>query len=247
MLDFRQWWADRLEAQDLTPNSANKDLVHLGDVLRTVNKMKRLGLHLPLSDLAFKEGEARQRPPFSTEWIRDKILGPGALGGLNTEARCILLGMVNTGYRPSEGAGLLPEHIRLDGTVPYISIEPEGRQLKSAYARRLIPLTGVSLEAFRQSREGFPRYRRVPQACPLRSTSFSARISCSRRQPIASTACAMPSRTECWPLALMTESGVICSAIDWTVNAMGRGQTWSICTISFSASRSDGHGPSADD
>ncbi|QYZ68837.1 hypothetical protein JO391_13830 [Neotabrizicola shimadae] len=36
MLDFRQWWSERLETEELTPNSANKDLVHLGKVLRRV-------------------------------------------------------------------------------------------------------------------------------------------------------------------------------------------------------------------
>ncbi|MEQ8657447.1 MAG: hypothetical protein RIC24_09085 [Hyphomicrobiales bacterium] len=43
--------------------------------------------------------------------------------------------------------------------MPHISIEPEGRQLKSHYARRVIPLTGVSLEAIKRYPEGFPRYR----------------------------------------------------------------------------------------
>lgn len=162
MLDFRQWWIDRVAAEDLTPNSANKDLIHLADVLKTVNRMKRLGLVLPLSDLALKQGEKRQRPPFSNAWIKDKLLQPGALAGLNKEARCILLGMVNTGYRPSEGASLGPDQIRLEGSVPHISIEPNGRQLKSAYARRIIPLAGVSLAAFRECPEGFPRYADNP-------------------------------------------------------------------------------------
>ncbi len=162
MLDFRQWWVERVEAEELTPNSANKDLVHLGDVLKTVNRMKRLGLALPLSDLSLKEGEKRQRPPLSNDWITGTILKLGALDGLNKEARCILLGMVNTGYRPSEGAGLGPAQIRLDTSVPHISIEPNGRQLKSAYARRIIPLAGVSLAAFRECPEGFPRYADNP-------------------------------------------------------------------------------------
>ena len=162
MLDFRQWWIERVEAENLTPNSANKDLVHLSDVLKTVNRMKRLGLVLPLSDLALKQGEKRQRPPFSDAWIRDKLLQVGALAGLNKEARCILLGMVNTGYRPSEGASLGRDQIRLEGAVPHISIEPNGRQLKSAYARRVIPLAGVSLAAFRECPEGFPRYADNP-------------------------------------------------------------------------------------
>lgn len=44
---------------------------------------------------------------------------------------------LNTGYRPGEGAGLMP-----------VEIVPEAN----------IPLTGVSLEAFRQARNGFPRH-----------------------------------------------------------------------------------------
>lgn len=159
MLEFRQWWMGRLEANGLSPSSANKDLTHLGDVLKTVNRMKRLGLVLPLSDLAFKENGKRIRPPFSVDWIKTKLLATGALDGLNTEARCIVLGMINTGYRPSEAAGLLPEHIRLDHDVPHIAIEPDGRQLKNEPSRRVIPLVGVSLEAFRQSPNGFPTYR----------------------------------------------------------------------------------------
>lgn len=67
--------------------------------------------------------------------------------------------MVNTGYRPGEAAGLLPHHIRLDVDVPHISIEPEGRQLKNKVSERAIPLVGVSLEAFRECKTGFPRYQ----------------------------------------------------------------------------------------
>ncbi|WP_416883029.1 tyrosine-type recombinase/integrase [Marivita sp.] len=159
MLDFRQQWLDRIEAGEVTANSANKDLIHLGDLLKTVNTMKRLGLSLPLGELSFKEGEARTRPPFSEDWIKTRLLAPGALEGLNDEARCLLLGMVNTGYRPSEGTALTADTIRLNHNVPHISIEPIGRQLKSQYARRVIPLTGVSLEAFKEFPEGFPRYR----------------------------------------------------------------------------------------
>lgn len=99
------------------------------------------------------------RPPFSEEWIKTKLLAPGALDGLNTQARCLLLGMINTGYRPSEGAGLLPDHIRLDADVPHIEIMPVGRQLKNDQSERIIPLVGVSLDAFKQCPDGFPAYR----------------------------------------------------------------------------------------
>jgi integrase len=159
MLNFRAWWLDKMESEGLTANSANKDLIHLGDVLKTVNKMKRLGLVLPLSDLSFKPGEAKQRPPFSEKWIRDRLLKSGALDGLNKEARGIVLAMVNTGARPSELAALTEGQIRLDDDVPHISIEPIGRQLKSKNARRVIPLLGASLEAMKANPRGFPTYR----------------------------------------------------------------------------------------
>ncbi|WP_439559888.1 tyrosine-type recombinase/integrase [Roseinatronobacter sp.] len=159
MLDFRNWWMERLQEEDLTPNSANKDLIHLGDVLKTINRMKRLGLVLPLTDLSFKEADAKKRPPFSVKWIRERLMAKGALDGLNPEARAILLAMINTGCRPSEIAALTANTIRLNHNVPHIAIEPEGRQVKSKYARRTIPLLGVSLEAMRAFPEGFTRYR----------------------------------------------------------------------------------------
>lgn len=43
MLDFRHWWMERLDEKDLTPNITNKDLFHPGDVLKTVDRMKRPG------------------------------------------------------------------------------------------------------------------------------------------------------------------------------------------------------------
>lgn len=159
MLDFRQWWFERIEGDGLTTNAANKDLIHIGDVLKTVNRMKRLGLNMPLSGLSFKPGEAQTRPPFSVAWIKEKFLAPDALAGLNDQARAILLAMVNTGARPSELAALTSECIRLDCEVPHISIEAIGRQLKSGNARRVIPLLGVSLEAVKAFPDGFERYR----------------------------------------------------------------------------------------
>jgi site-specific recombinase XerD len=160
MLDFRDWWLDEIDRKDLTPNTANKDFSHLSGTFKLVDEKKRLGLEIgPLmASLRLNEGEKRHRPPFSEQWIREVIMAPGALDGLNDQARAIMLGMVNTGYRPSEGACLGPDQIRLDAEIPHISIEPVGRTLKSHYSRRLIPLVGVSLEAFRTFPNGFPRY-----------------------------------------------------------------------------------------
>lgn len=159
MLAFRGWWLDRIDDEGLTANSANKDLTHLGDILKTVNKMKRLGLILPLGDLALKEGKARPRLPFSSAWIRDRLLAPGALDGLNAQARAIFLLMINTGARPSELAALSAGAIHLQANTPYIEIIGENRQLKSVNAERKIPVLGVSLDALRDFPEGFDRYR----------------------------------------------------------------------------------------
>lgn len=154
MLTFRDRWITRIIEEGLTAGFGNKDLIHLGDIWKTVNRMKRLGLVMPLSDLTIKAGETKSWPPFSIEWIKTKILAPGSLDGLNPQARAIVLGMVNTAYRPSEGQNLSPHHIRLDARVPYLSIEPEGRQLKSRLSRRLIPLVGWHIA---RSVQGIPQ------------------------------------------------------------------------------------------
>ena len=161
-LSFREWLLEQVQAGKITAASANKDLIHLGDVLRMVNELKGLGLDLPMHRLSLKEGEAGKRPPFSREWIVDRLLAPGSLDGMNEEAAGILRMMVNTGCRPSEVANLTAETIHLDCPVPHITIQADGRQLKSKNARRTIPLLGVSLDAARANPAGFPRYRKSP-------------------------------------------------------------------------------------
>lgn len=155
MLDFREWWGERIKSEGLTPNSANKDFTHLGNILKTVNDMKRLGLSLPMAGFSFKGGKSKKRvrAPFSREWIETKLLAPGALDGLDAASRLVFLMVVNTGARPSEIAGLLPHHVDLDNEIPKITIAPEGRALKNENSDRKIPLAGVSLDAAREAVE----------------------------------------------------------------------------------------------
>lgn len=161
---FRDWWNTRIDNEGLTSNAANKDFQHIAAILRAVDDALGLELNLPVSRLAIN-GTKRRRLPFSDKWIRAKLLAKGALDGLNDEARCILLVCINTGARPSEIAGLMKRHVHLDGKVPFISIEPEGRQLKNAASQRRIPLVGVSLKALKEympkadnGDRAFPRY-----------------------------------------------------------------------------------------
>ncbi|MCB1468572.1 MAG: tyrosine-type recombinase/integrase [Rhizobiaceae bacterium] len=156
---FRDWWIERVETEELKPTTANKNMDHLGKVLKKVNEEKGLDLVLPLGGLRLDEGEKNTRPPFSVAWIKEKLMATGALDGLDPEAHGIILVMINTGARPSEIAALRSGTIHLDGDYPYISIEPDGRRLKTKHARRTIPLTGVSLDALKRHPAGFPRYR----------------------------------------------------------------------------------------
>lgn len=164
---FRDWWLERLQEEDLKVGTADKDFTHIKGVLRAVVEGKRINTDLPFAHLRIVgvTDEEKRRLPFSVDWIQDRILAPDALSGLNLEARAILLGMINTGYRPSEGAGLNSRTIRLDTNVPHNSIEPEpDRELNNANARRIIPLAGISLEAIRAHRQGFPNYWTRPSA-----------------------------------------------------------------------------------
>ena len=159
LLDFRDWWIRKVREESLTPNSANKDLTYLTGTWREVNRAKRFNLQLPIEDLSIEDNGGAKRPPFSVDWIKNKLLAPGALDGLDLQARCILIGMINTGYRTSEGASLTEKYIHLDCDMPYIEIAPDGRKLKNRNSERKIPLVGCSLEAFRACPGGFPKYR----------------------------------------------------------------------------------------
>ena len=159
---FKASLSARVRAREIVASSANKDLIHFLTVIEDVARAKNISLRFNRAKLMFKQEDADHRPPFTEKWIKEKLLAPGALDGLNPEARAILLGMVNTGYRPSEGAQLTAAQIRLDGPVPHISIEPVTRALKTKHSKRIIPLVGVSFEAFRAFPNGFPRYADSP-------------------------------------------------------------------------------------
>jgi integrase len=99
------------------------------------------------------------RPSFLAEWIKSRILGEGALDGLDLQAKSILLALINTGCRLSEIANLMPEEIILEGSLPHIRLTGKLRPLKTSAAYRDIPLIGVSLQAMQACPDGFPEYR----------------------------------------------------------------------------------------
>lgn len=161
-LDFRRWWAARVEG-GMNPESANKDFGHLSEIWNTWTDLKGVDLPNPFVKLRFApdtDSEAKT-PPFSREWVAGKLLAPGALDGLNEEARDVLLVMVNTGLRPSEITDAPLEDFAVTDNVPHMIVAPHGREVKVSHTRRNVPLLGVSLEAARRivARGGVKRYR----------------------------------------------------------------------------------------
>ena len=88
------------------------------------------------------------------------MLDPHYHTEINSEAKYLLYALAETGARPAELVGLVPEDIHLDVEIPYLSIRSNHiRQLKTAYSERDIPLVGVALHAFEQCPNGFEHYR----------------------------------------------------------------------------------------
>lgn len=131
----------------------------------------------PFNKLRFKRKgmKRRKRPSFSHEWIVDKLLKPGALDGMNKEARAIFLIAADIGARPSEVANLVPERIVLNHEVPHLKIEPDEdpedpREIKTETSIRTVPVVGLAHEVLKKFPNGFTRYRD-------RGNSLSATVS----------------------------------------------------------------------
>ncbi|MGD9476795.1 DUF6538 domain-containing protein [Shinella sp. G-2] len=177
---FYNWWRERIAPSRKdgavpkathTPSSGNRDLGIMRVLYRRYFMHKGVDeqkLTNPFDNLSFSEKKRskkqKDRPPFPTEWIAERILAPGALSSLNDEARAIAFTLCDTGCRLSEVANLRPEQIKLSDPVPHISVAPcfdpdEPREVKTDSSVRDIPLVGVALEAMKKFPNGFPRYR----------------------------------------------------------------------------------------
>lgn len=168
-LDFREWWQNKLRVEGLNIGTANKDIGHLNKMLKTLDRLKRLGLEPIFSDIRISGERVGQRTAFLPNFIQKNLLVENALTGLNEEARRVLYLICETGLRLSEACNLTKETIHLDGEIPYISVQPDGRRMKTSQSARDIPLVGVALKAMLLQPNGFPRYRD-------RSSSLSALI-----------------------------------------------------------------------
>jgi integrase len=157
-LAFADWWEERVINEGIGAGTANKNISHIGGMIRAVNKRLKLGLDDVFAGTRIEGGRDGQRAPFTVEFIRDIILSPGKLDGLNDEARDVVYAVMETGARPSEIVNLTAQCIVLDAEIPHIRIQAEGRLLKTEHSERDIPLIGLALEAMKRHPEGFPRY-----------------------------------------------------------------------------------------
>lgn len=156
---FRKWWMDRIEAEGLDIDTANKDLGHISKMLGTINISHDLGLPPVFSRLRIEGGVDKQRAAFVPAHVQNKILASGALDGLNDEARHLVWLVADSGLRPSEACNLGPETIHLRADVPFVQVRANGRQTKTTQSERDVPLVGFALAAVKMHPAGFPRYR----------------------------------------------------------------------------------------
>lgn len=169
-IKFQKWWVDRMNPPKDTgekPVTANTVNRHIGNMrslytryFAHIGQEDRLN---PFRNMFFKQKTQETKPPFSTKWLRDEVLKPGALSGWRPEVQLIPYLLVETGCRPSEIINLQPEHIHLDAEVPFIEIRAcshgaSKREVKTDTSERDIPLVGVALEAARRAPLGFPHY-----------------------------------------------------------------------------------------
>jgi integrase len=157
-LAYADFWETRTIEEGISPSSANKNISHIGGMIRAVDKRLQLRLDHVFAGTRIEGGRDGKRHPFTVEHIRQKILAPGALDGLNDQARDVVLVCLETGARPSEIVNLSKSRIVLDAEVPHIKIAAEGRLLKTETSVRDIPLVGLALAAMLRHRSGFPRY-----------------------------------------------------------------------------------------
>jgi integrase len=157
-LAFADWWEDRVIAGEVNAGTANKNISHIGGMIRAVTKRLQLRLDNVFAGTRIEGGRDGNRKPFELEFIRNVILAEGQLADLNDEARDVVYLVMETGARPSEIINLSRQRIVLDAPIPFIRIKAEDRLLKTEHSERDVPLVGVALDAMRRHPDGFPRY-----------------------------------------------------------------------------------------
>lgn len=163
ILDFRDWWMDRIEAKDLSNNTANDEFSFIKNILKTVDTNFQPSLNLPVTELFREirlESQGSVRAPYSVDFIQNVLMSKSRLAGMNEDFRLIIYAFASTGAGPRELVMRTSEDIVLDHEIPHIRIVRRKKDgLKTKYREREIPLVGSALYAFQRRPEGFTNYR----------------------------------------------------------------------------------------
>ena len=146
-LQFRAWWVERVANEGVKPNTGNREMNSLRRLFSTNCDIDSLTITNPFSRVRLKEEERMTRVRFEREQI-EFILQHNQWEGLDQRFVLLFKLLVNTGMRPVEAIGLLPEDIVLDHKIPHVNIRKNSvRGLKTVHSERLMPLLGISLDA----------------------------------------------------------------------------------------------------
>ncbi|WP_422071516.1 DUF6538 domain-containing protein [Tranquillimonas rosea] len=166
----RQWWQTRITEEGQKADTANKDFNYLAGMLRRYyDDLGHTDPPHPYAGVSIRDRHKKKdrKPEIPVDWITERWFAPGALDGLNQEARDILLISIETGCRQSEIHDMPADAIQPFAEIPYINVAHEAgeanpddrREVKNMPSERRVPLVGVALAAARRHPDGFPRYR----------------------------------------------------------------------------------------
>lgn len=146
-LKFREWWLQRVKAEGLKPYTGNREINSLRRLISTNFDIDASEQPNPFARIKLKEEAEVSSIPLDIDQIRSLLL-PNALDPLHTDFQLLTRLLINTGMRPVEAIGLMPEDIILDHGVPHVHVRLNAiRGLKTDHSERLLPLLGVSLDA----------------------------------------------------------------------------------------------------
>lgn len=161
ILRFQQHLFKLIKGNKMTGGTANKQFVHVKDVLRTVVNSEDIENDIDelFKKIKFKDTPS-SRASFEAKFVQREILNPANLSNLNIEARFLIYAMADTGARECEIIGLdKNQDIFLDSDIPYIWIRAnDHRGIKTPQSDRKVPLVGSALYAFQQMPQGITRY-----------------------------------------------------------------------------------------
>jgi len=157
MLAVRDWWIDRIDAETARPNTANKQMANIKAIISSINDNYKLDLdknHL-FQDLCLAE-DFEPRKPFTTDYILNVLLNPKNLAGMSKVNQALLHVLAETGIGITEQISIRPEDIHLNDTIPFVEIQPyQKNKLKNKFRKRVVPLVGFALDAFKEYPQGF--------------------------------------------------------------------------------------------